>query len=1181
MKSGEYYLQAELYKLIQEDSTIFQFIEEASLDGIWYWDLENPENEWMSPKFWTTLGYDPEKMPHSPEAWQNILFPEDAKSAIDQFHRHLADPEVPYDQIVRYRHKDGSTVWIRCRGVAIRDEQGKPIRMLGAHNDLTEGKLAEAKLQENLQELDDSRQELLSFLEEANDMIQIIDQEGYFSYVNPAWLRVLGYQAEEVKDLRLIDVIDPETRTQCMAKFDSIIRSQQPCNIQVRFISKAGELVIAEGNISVHKKKDGSLMIRGIYRDITEKLAIEEELRRTKEVLEQTSEVALVGGWETDLKTQKSHWTLMTRQILEVDDNFVPDTENWVYFYKEGESRKKIMDAVDLLITTGTPYDEEVLAISQTGRELWLRVQGRAVFEGDQCVRIFGTIQDIDKNKRIELRLKKQREKILKLSRQVNGVLFQYAIDRRKNHSFPFVSESVELLFGISVHEVYEHPDKIFETIHADDLPLMYEAIQKSYEELTIFQFDTRITTQSGETKWVSVNSKPERLASGTVLWNGYIEDISWRKEIEENLTKAKIAAEQASIAKSEFLANMSHEIRTPLNSVIGFTDLLIKTKLDKNQREYMHAVHHSGNALLDLINDILDFSKIEAGKLELSIEKTDLWEMVQQVSEIMKQKAAGKGINLILHISSALPRFAWIDPVRVRQVLVNLLGNAIKFTSEGEIEVSLTQLDKKNGQKSLVEFSVKDTGIGIHPDKQQQIFKAFSQEDSSTTRKYGGTGLGLSISNQLLGLMGSKLELESTPGVGSRFYFQMQLDTEDGESDTWKGLSDIRELLIIDTHMHDSMVIREMLSSEGVNCEFAINGLEGLEKVEKKSYDVIIVDYHMPFMNGMRVIHELRNTLQLSAEELPVILLHNANTNDEILADAERLQVSHVLSKPISEPTLFSALSQLNNVAATHILPDTRTLDLGDKNKVLIVDDNEVNLLLARTMIEKLAPQAEIMQVTDGLQAVEIFQEKQPNIILMDIQMPNLNGYDASKKIRKLSNMEHEAIIIALTAGTVKGERERCLAAGMNDYISKPIVYDDLAEMLSKWYKLIDYESVETKQTNQVDENTHFDLEALMKQIDHDEAIYQQLVTEFKLQLEQLLPLLDEAYQKKEIQLLGSLGHKLKGTAAVMHMVVLSQLTQSLEALAQGHISSEATDKLFNDLQKEITYLEDVLNLC
>ncbi len=1184
MAEQENYLRTELYKLIRENDNIFQFIEEGSLDGIWYWDLENPDHEWMSPKFWTTLGYNPQEMPHTPASWQDLIFPEDAQKALDTLKKHLADPEVPYDQIVRYRHQEGHTVWIRCRGVAILDKKGKAVRMLGAHNDLTDIKSAEDQIKQNLQELDDSRNDLISFLEEAHDMIHFVDEVGNFTYVNRAWKQVMGYSGDEAGHQNIFELLRPDTQQECKSKFEEILRTQEPGNITLEFINKAGDRVVAEGSISVHQDKNNRLLVRGIYRNITEKLAIEHELKRTREVLEQTSEVALVGGWETDLIRQEVHWTSMTRQIMEVDDDFVPDNENWLNFYKAGEHREAIREAVNLLITTGKPYEFEVLAVGQKGRERWLRVQGRAEFKGKQCVRVYGTIQDIDENKRIEIRLQKQRKKLLKLSSQVNGVLFQYTIDRKEHHSFPFISEGVATLFELTTDQVYENPELIFDAVHPDDLPQLYDAIQASYQAFSRFQFDMRILTKSGKMKWVSINSVPEQLAGGAVIWNGYMEDVSWRKEHEENLRNAKIAAEQASVAKSEFLANMSHEIRTPLNSVIGFTDLLTKTRLDATQRQYMEAVHQSGNALLDLINDILDFSKIEAGKLELNPERTDLWELMQQVSGIIKQKAAEKGIQLLLHIAPELPRFAWLDPVRVRQVLINLLGNALKFTLEGEIEVSLALKEMKEGAKAVVEFSVRDTGIGIKPEKQRKIFDVFSQEDASTTRKYGGTGLGLAISKQLLALMGTKMELESTPGKGSRFFFQITLATEDGASDKWMGLSKIREVLVIDDHLRNTMIIQEMLATEGIACDTAANGLDGLGKLEKKKYDVLIIDYRMPFMDGLKVIQEVRNTLHLSADELPIVLLHSADNDAEIFTTAKSMQVSRVLSKPITTPVLFEALSRLDQHDDYLAEEDLRpAIHLGKNNKVLVVDDNEVNLLLAGSMLEKIAPDAEIVRARDGLQAVEIFAREQPSLILMDIQMPNMNGYDASLKIREQEAPEDEVMIIALTAGTLKGEKERCLAAGMNDYISKPIVFDELQQVLANWCDRHETELMSAPaqpKKDEKDEKEHFDQEALMAKIDHDDNIYQDLLSEFRQQLQELLPLMEEAVRKSEIKMLGNLVHKLKGSAGVMHMAVLNQLAEALELLAEEQAQGDLGElpSLFEAVQHEISLLEELL---
>ncbi len=540
------------------------------------------------------------------------------------------------------------------------------------------------------------------------------------------------------------------------------------------------------------------------------------------------------------------------------------------------------------------------------------------------------------------------------------------------------------------------------------------------------------------------------------------------RKVLLSKLSESVTIAEKASKAKGEFLANMSHEIRTPLNGVIGFSDLLVRTDLKDSQLQYAKSINQSATALLDLINDILDFSKIEAGKLELNYEVIELHYIIGQITDIVKFAAHQKNLEILLNIKKDVPAFVYADYVRLRQILINLMSNAIKFTQAGEIEILVETSPTGNNNTTMLRFSIRDTGIGIASDLQNKIFESFTQADSTITKKYGGSGLGLTIVNRLLSLMGSKLMLKSEPGSGSTFWFDLELKIAENKTRSNFDINKLKILnktLIVDDNKNNLRILSDMLNMFGIESIKTDNAATALKEIKRDIPSLAIIDYNMPEKDGLQLISEIRQTLKISAQKMPVIFLHSSSELDMIPDLLNSKEINLELIKPLKLSQLQSALfriceEEFENTTEV-ITPKDKAGEkeeiqeqhISQTPKILIAEDNMTNMMLAKHILSAVIPEAEIIEATDGTEAVDLFEKHNPDLIFMDIHMPNMSGYDATKKIRSMKKGRNIPVI-ALTAGTLAEEKQKSIESGMNDYIPKPIVVATIQAIVEKYIK-------------------------------------------------------------------------------------------------------------------------------
>ena len=606
----------------------------------------------------------------------------------------------------------------------------------------------------------------------------------------------------------------------------------------------------------------------------------------------------------------------------------------------------------------------------------------------------------------------------------------------------------------------YASPDELIHRVDDIERQLYVEPgrraefVRLMCENDIVHNFESEIYRKDGSTIWISENARAVRDQQGAIAYyEGTVEDITERKNSEE-LYREKEAAVAASHAKSEFLANMSHEIRTPLNGVIGMLELLSGTPLNVQQQRYARVAKTSADSLLSLINDILDFSKIEAGKLDLDQADFDLHLLLEDMTEMFAQRVETKCLELALHIRPEVPALVCGDSDRLRQVLVNLINNAIKFTDRGEVVIR-AWVECHVDQDVLVRFSVQDTGIGIPRDRMHRLFKSFSQVDASTTRKYGGTGLGLAVSHRLVELMGGTIGVESTSGKGSTFSFNVRLGTRPQVRRNRRLLANPGTLRVlgVDDNATNLEILEAVLEGWGFDYETAADGPSALAAMQSAAaagqpFQLAILDMQMPQMDGCQLAQHIKQSPALK----DTVLLILTSLGQHMSADEMRsIGLAGYLTKPLRQSRLFDAIVDAT-AGDVQIPADTQTAAAARESslagaRVLLAEDNEINQIVAFEILARAGCQCDI--ANNGREALEAVKSRQYDVVLMDCQMPQMDGFEATRAIRtfeaKAGAEKPRTPIIALTANAIKGDRELCLDAGMDSYVTKPINPPDL----------------------------------------------------------------------------------------------------------------------------------------
>mgnify|MGYP001328935120 CR=1 FL=1 len=999
-----------------------------------------------------------------------------------------------------------------------------------------------------------------------------MDEYWTMAYISEQVEALTGYAPQDFinnKRTSFGELIHPEDAPGLATQVEAAARANRPWLIEYRVHHRDGTLRWVMEHGSAERAPDGNVAwLDGVMMDVTDlktaERSAEESRRRLAEITENLPGVT----WraEMDRETRQIRFTHLAGRLndsyVELDLRRIRDDPAGALELIHPDDRdryeKKVRDAIE-----HDRYVCEYRRLRVDGGWGWVRDTGSVYDapEGRNRVAVGHTI-DIDEERRLTHELEVARteaeahaERLSRLTDNLPGVVWEvHATPPDYELRFTYVSETPQIAIGLTPKDFYASFDRMMGFVHPDDRALMIEEFARvrharSEADLTA-SFQHRMRTPTGQYVWRSTSYRGVFGEDGSRTVYGLTIDVHREKMLEQELRLAREDADRANAAKSEFLANMSHEIRTPMNAIVGMSHLMRGTDMTRQQARYLSQIDSAAQTLLRLLNDILDLSKIEAGHLGVEAVPFELSMLIDDLGNLMGEGGREKQLELSIRLADDCPERLVGDPLRIGQVLTNLASNAIKFTPNGgEIDVAIDTV-RSDSHRVRLRFTVTDTGIGLTAEQQARVFDAFEQADATTTRRFGGTGLGLAIARRLVTLMGGEIGVSSSPGAGSRFWFELDLERDRAGQTVAADLSG-RRAIVVDDHTTTCEVVIGMLARLGIGAVAEFAGLPALARMERarqagEPYDILIVDWRMPDLSGAELVRKVREAPARYGQ--PHIVMMTGYGAEHSLPGVSELRLDGFLVKPVSPGRLLEAITPgSDGVRESSAGEPGYPFNLTGLH-VLVVEDNAINQEIAATIIRQAG--ATVSLADHGAEALQRLRaDGGIDLVLMDCQMPVMDGFEATRRIRQL-DVHADIPIVAMTANAMEGDRQRCLDAGMDDYLAKPIEPDALLEIVARHVgrEAPPAHADNGGGTTPLPTLTGFALDDALRRLDGNQTMLRHLLERFRTDHCDAADAIRQTLAAGDPDRAGLLAHSLKGAAGSLGAYRIADQAQAIE---------------------------------